>query len=101
MSGDTFSISDIFKFFWFGGGEKDEESEAKRGGELLLKMERAGEVSEGGRIGGAHRGWEGVAGRGGGGLIFFFFFGAEMSTKEIPTLTGWAESFLTWETGRD
>ena len=62
-------VSDIFNFFFcFGGGEREEESEAKRvGGYFYLKIERGKGVSEEGRRGGAHLRWEGVAGRGGGG----------------------------------
>ena len=48
-------VSDIFYFFFcFGGGEREEELEAKRGDFLLGN--RGGGVSEEGRRGGAHRG---------------------------------------------
>ena len=54
--------------FCFGGGEREEEPEAKRGGGVLFIWNReGGKVSEEGRRDGAHWGWEGVAGRKGGG----------------------------------
>ena len=53
-----------------GGGEREEESEAKRG-YFCLEIERGG-VSEEGRRGGAHLRWEGVVGRGGGGQNISF-----------------------------
>ena len=49
-----------------GGEEREEESEAKRGGDDYLEIEKGGGFEEG-RRGGAERGWEGVCGEGGGG----------------------------------
>ena len=43
----------------------------EKGGGYLFKNGEGERVSEEGRQGGAHWGWEGVAGRGGGGNIFF------------------------------
>ena len=53
-------------FVLFRGREKEEESEAKRGGYFLFRNREGGRVFEEGRWGGAPRGSEGVAGRGGG-----------------------------------
>ena len=60
-------VSDIFYVSSLGDGEREEESEAKRGGWVLFKNGEGGRVSEEGRRGGAHWGWEGVAGGRGGG----------------------------------
>ena len=65
-------------FFCFGGGEREDESEAKKGGGVLFIWNReGGRVFEEGKRGGAQRGSEGVAvGRRGG--ANFFLFGAEI-----------------------
>ena len=63
----------FYFFFCFGGRRKAGRSPTPNGGVLLFKNERGGRVSEEVRQGGAHRGWEGVAGRGG--ANFFFFSG--------------------------
>ena len=68
--------SRFFVFFCFGAGKTEEES-GENGRYLLFKNGEGGEGFRGGRQGGAHRGWEGVEGRGG----VIFFFGVEMSTK--------------------
>ena len=69
FSSKEFPAATAFSSFLicFGGGEREEEFEAKRGGRGASDLEiEGGEVSEEGRRGGARRGWEGVVGGGGG-----------------------------------
>ena len=57
------------------GAGKGRRSPSRKWGYFLFKKWRGGRVSEEGRQGGAHRGWEGVVGRGGGGRLNIFVSG--------------------------
>ena len=63
-------VSDIFIFSSVSGAGKGTKSSRQKGGGLLFGN-RDGGGSEEGRLGGAHRRWEGVAGWGAGLNIFF------------------------------
>ena len=95
-------VSDIFIFFLvFRGREGAEESEAKSMGYFLFGNKGGGgRASEEVRRGGAHRGWEGVAGRGqappsyGSGRCGFGVFGAQDSVLRDRCSAGTRHAFL-------